>query len=75
MQRLRKCERGPLAGVCGGLAEFLGWPARKVRTLWVLGTVLTGGAPGILAYTVLAILMPSAGAPSGSFRLENHRQQ
>lgn len=72
--RLKKSENAVLAGVCGGVAEFVGWPARKVRLLWVLGTLLSGGV-GALIYTVLAVAMPAADGPGGDFRLENYRRQ
>lgn len=75
MQRLQRAQGTPLAGVCGGLAEFLGWPARKVRLLWVVATVLTAGFPGFLAYLVLALVMPAPGDPSSAFRLEDFRRQ
>lgn len=75
MARLIKSERGVLAGVCAGIAEFLGWPDRRVRALWVAGTLLTGLLPGVATYTIMAIIMPSAGDPRGNFRLDDFRQQ
>lgn len=47
-----------LAGVCGGLARYLGWGSTKVRVLYVLISVLSAAFPGILVYIVLWILMP-----------------
>jgi phage shock protein PspC (stress-responsive transcriptional regulator) len=47
-----------LAGVCGGLAEYLGWDPTIVRILFVLITFF-GGFP-ILAYFILAIIMPDS---------------
>ncbi len=64
-----------LAGVCGGIAEFLGWPSRTVRGLWVGVTILTGLAPGFVVYTVLALVMPGAETPPPGFHLEDFRQQ
>ncbi len=49
-----------IAGVCGGLAEWLGWDATLVRVLYVLVSVLSAAFPGILAYIILWILMPQA---------------
>ncbi len=46
-----------LGGVCGGLAEFLGWNASVVRILWIALTLFTGGG-GILAYIALWLLLP-----------------
>lgn len=47
-----------LAGVCGGIAEFLGWDPTLVRLLWIVLT-LAGGS-GILIYVILWIVMPEA---------------
>jgi phage shock protein C len=55
---LRRCRRHRIvAGVCGGLAERLGWPPLVVRVLFVL----VGALPflsGILAYLALWLLIP-----------------
>ncbi len=47
-----------IAGVCGGLADWLGWDPTLVRVLFVLVSVLSAAFPGILAYIVLWVLMP-----------------
>ena len=49
-----------IAGVCGGLAEFLGWPATRVRILYVVVSALSVAFPGILAYFVLWLVVPKA---------------
>lgn len=46
-----------LGGVCGGLADFLGWDATLLRIFWVVLTLATGGG-GLLAYLALWILLP-----------------
>jgi phage shock protein C len=46
-----------LAGVAGGLAEYFGVDPTLVRLAFVL-LALPGGAPGILPYLVLAIVVP-----------------
>lgn len=56
LQRSR--DQRILAGVCGGIAEWLGWNATTVRILYVLVSVLSAAFPGILVYVVLWILMP-----------------
>jgi phage shock protein PspC (stress-responsive transcriptional regulator) len=56
LQRSR--ENRILAGVCGGIAEWLGWSPALVRLLYVLVSVLSAAFPGILVYLVLWILMP-----------------
>jgi phage shock protein C len=47
-----------IAGVCGGLAEWLGWDPTLVRVLYVLVSVLSVAFPGLLVYIVLWIVMP-----------------
>lgn len=47
-----------VAGVCGGIAEWLGWDPTLVRVLFVLVSVLSAGFPGILVYIALWVLMP-----------------
>ncbi len=47
-----------LAGVCGGIAEWLGWDPTVVRILYVLVSVLSVAFPGIIVYLVLWLVMP-----------------
>jgi phage shock protein C len=47
-----------IAGVCGGLAEWLGWSPTLVRILYVVVSVLSAAFPGIIVYIVFWILMP-----------------
>jgi phage shock protein C len=46
-----------IAGVCGGLAEYLGVDATVVRIVAIV-LLLPGGLPGFLPYIVLWLLMP-----------------
>jgi len=45
-----------LAGVCGGIAEYLGMDSTIVRLILVLAVLFAG--VGILAYIVAAFVMP-----------------
>jgi phage shock protein PspC (stress-responsive transcriptional regulator) len=49
-----------IAGVCGGLAEWLGWSPTWVRLLYVLTSTLSAGFPGMIVYVILWIAMPKA---------------
>jgi phage shock protein C len=49
-----------IAGVCGGIAEWLGWGSTLVRVLYVLISILSAAFPGILVYIILWILMPKS---------------
>jgi phage shock protein PspC (stress-responsive transcriptional regulator) len=56
---LRRSRRHCLiAGVCGGLAEWLGWDVTLVRVLYVVVSILSAAFPGILAYIILWVIMP-----------------
>ena len=61
--RLRRSRRHRIvAGVCGGLAEWLGWRPTVVRVLFVLVGALPI-LPGILVYLALWLLVPEESAP------------
>ena len=45
-----------IAGVCGGIAEYLNIDATLVRLGWVVFSLL--GGSGLLAYIIAAIIMP-----------------
>jgi phage shock protein PspC (stress-responsive transcriptional regulator) len=47
-----------IAGVCGGIARWLGWSSTAVRVLYVLVSICSAAFPGILAYLILALVMP-----------------
>jgi len=48
-----------IGGVCGGIAEALGWSPTRVRVLYVLVSILSAAFPGTLVYIVLWIVIPS----------------
>jgi phage shock protein PspC (stress-responsive transcriptional regulator) len=47
-----------IAGVCAGIAEWIGWEPGKVRLLYVILSILSAAFPGILLYVILWIAMP-----------------
>ncbi len=47
-----------LGGVCGGIAQWLGWDPTAVRILYVVVSIVSVAFPGIIVYLVLWILMP-----------------
>jgi phage shock protein PspC (stress-responsive transcriptional regulator) len=47
-----------LGGVCGGIAEWLGWRPTMVRVLYVVLSILSVGFPGIVVYIILWLVMP-----------------
>ena len=58
LQRSRRNK--VVAGVCGGIADWLGWDPTIVRVLYVLVSVASAAFPGILVYLLLWVLMPKA---------------
>ena len=49
-----------IAGVCGGIAQSLGWDPTLVRLLYILVSVISAAFPGLLVYVVLWVVMPEA---------------
>ena len=47
-----------IAGVCGGLARWVGWDPTLVRVVYLLATIFLLGLPGVVLYVLLWIVMP-----------------
>ncbi|MDO4699603.1 MAG: PspC domain-containing protein [Moraxella sp.] len=67
MAKLQKLHRSQnhrmLAGVLGGIAEYIGWTPTAVRILFWLVIILSAGVTlpvAALAYGLMWILMPEA---------------
>ena len=58
MPLLRSRKHKMIAGVCGGIAEWLGWDPTVVRVLYVVVSIVSVAFPGILCYLVLWLVMP-----------------
>ena len=54
----RRSSNRMIAGVCGGIAEYFGWPADRVRIAYVLLSILSIAFPGVLVYLLLWLVMP-----------------
>ncbi len=59
--RLTRSNDRMIGGVCGGLAEWLGWDPTLVRLVYVLVSILSVAFPGLLVYLILWIVMPPPG--------------
>lgn len=55
---VRPIDDRVIAGVCAGIARFFGWPANRVRIVYVAASILSAAFPGILVYLALWLLMP-----------------
>jgi phage shock protein PspC (stress-responsive transcriptional regulator) len=53
-----------VAGVCGGLAAWLGWDPTVTRVVYVVVSILSAAFPGILVYLLLWVVMPEEGTVS-----------
>lgn len=47
-----------LEGVCAGIADFFNMDPTLVRAIYALVTIFSTGIPGVIAYIVLAAIMP-----------------
>ena len=56
----RSRKHSIIAGVCGGIAEWLGWSPAAVRILYVVLSVLSAAFPGVIVYIILWIVIPRA---------------
>ncbi len=54
----RSRNNGIIAGVIGGLAEYIGIDPALARVIYVLVSVFSAAFPGILAYLILLFVMP-----------------
>ena len=61
MPLYRSRQSSMIAGVCGGLAEWLGWSPTWVRILFVIISILSVAFPGIFVYIILWIVIPEEG--------------
>ena len=57
-KRLYKSNDRRIAGVCGGIGEYLNVDPTFIRLIWIL-VVLAGGS-GILLYVIASIIMEDA---------------
>ncbi len=72
MKRLYRSTTDQLvAGICGGIGEYLEIDPNVIRVIWVIITAITGFVPGIVVYILLWIILPQRGqarpveAPAG----------
>lgn len=54
----RSVEDRQIAGVCGGIAKYMGWDVALVRVAYVLLSIASVGFPGLLVYIIMWIVVP-----------------
>ena len=47
-----------LAGVLGGVADYLGLDPSLVRLVYLIVTILTGIVPGVFLYVAMSFIVP-----------------
>ena len=47
-----------LAGVCGGLGEYMNVDPVVIRLMWLLLVIATGFVPGVVVYVISIFLIP-----------------
>ena len=52
----RSRKQRQVAGVCGGIADYLSIDPTLVRLVWVLLALI--GGPGVVLYIILAVIIP-----------------
>ena len=57
-KKLRKSSNKMVAGVCAGIAEYLGLDVTLVRVAYILLSIFSAGFPGLIVYLILMFVMP-----------------
>ena len=59
LKKLRRSMEGKIiAGVCAGIAEWLGWKPGTVRIIFVVGSFVPI-IPGFIVYVILWAILPA----------------
>jgi len=63
MRKLYRSQKDKwIAGVLGGLGEYLGVDATLLRLAFIVFCLATGGVPGIIGYILAVIIIPKSPA-------------
>jgi phage shock protein C len=57
-KKLIRSKNGMIAGVCGGIADYLNMDATIVRILYVLMSLLSAAFPGNFVYLIIWLIIP-----------------
>jgi len=60
-KKLRRSRNQMLAGVCAGIADYVGWDVTLVRAIYALLSIFSAVFPGLIVYIVLWVIMPLEG--------------
>ena len=59
MKKLYRSSNRILAGVCGGIAEYLNIDPTVVRVLYIVLSYFSAAFPGLLLYLILLLFIPN----------------
>lgn len=66
MKKLYKSENNKvLAGVIGGIGEYLAIDPVVLRIVWIVTVLFTGVVPGLIVYIVAIFIVPDRPKKSG----------
>lgn len=54
----RSVDDRRIAGVCAGIAKYMGWDVALVRVGYVLLSIASVGFPGLLVYLIMWVVVP-----------------
>ncbi len=59
MKKLYRSSNRIVAGVCGGIAEYLDVDPTVIRVVYLILSLFSAGFPGLLLYIILMVLIPN----------------
>jgi phage shock protein C len=60
MRKIRRSKsKRMIAGICGGLADYLNVDVTVIRLVYVIVSVMSGAFPGLLIYILAMFIIPS----------------
>jgi phage shock protein C len=61
MKKMYRSSNRIIAGVCGGIAEYLDIDPTVIRVVYAVLSIFSVGFPGLLLYLILLVLIPNEG--------------
>lgn len=68
-KKLVRSKNKKIAGVAGGIADYFSIDPTLVRIAFVVGLIASGGPPAILAYIIMAVVMPQPESDAAEGRI------
>ncbi|TGC11317.1 PspC domain-containing protein [Methanolobus halotolerans] len=60
-QLTRSKDKRMIAGVCGGIGEYLGVDPVVIRLIWAVVTLFSFGIVGVIGYIIAWVIIPEEG--------------